>query len=141
MPHANYEFECEGLEGMSLRDVAEHGQGVGAQTLREYIECACSGVMACSTCHVVVHPDSFHIVGSPGEAEEVRADSRCTCISGVSSRPWRVRGVHVVLLTWRTRCCVGAGHAGPGARKEANVEAGLPAHPRRAHAGHGGVHP
>ena len=61
---------------MSLRDVAEHGQGVGAETLREYIECACSGVMACSTCHVILHPDSFHVVGAPDVAEEVGAQAR-----------------------------------------------------------------
>eukprot|EP00435_Cladocopium_sp_Y103_P003727 s4266_g1.t1 len=33
-------------------DIAEYGQGEGADLLKEYIECACSGVMACSTCHV-----------------------------------------------------------------------------------------
>jgi len=30
-----------------------------ANVLGEYLECACSGIMACSTCHVVVHPDWF----------------------------------------------------------------------------------
>ena len=31
------------------------------------IECACSGIMACSTCHVVVHEDWFQKVGEPWE--------------------------------------------------------------------------
>jgi hypothetical protein len=38
----------------SLTDVAKFGDGDGAQVLGEMIECACSGIMACSTCHVVV---------------------------------------------------------------------------------------
>ena len=74
VPHARHEFECQGLEGMTLRDVTEHAEGVGAETLSEYIECACSGVMACSTCHVVIEPDHFHMVGPPDEAEQVCAD-------------------------------------------------------------------
>merc|ERR1712066_186888 len=36
---------------------------------REMIECACSGVMACSTCQVYVHDDWFGKVGEPCEAE------------------------------------------------------------------------
>jgi len=31
------------------------------------IECACSGIMACSTYHVVVHEDWFQKVGEPCE--------------------------------------------------------------------------
>ena len=76
VPHARHEFECEGLEGMTLRDVTEHADGIGAGTLSEYIECACSGVMACSTCHVIVEPECFHMVGPPDEAEQVSADKR-----------------------------------------------------------------
>ena len=37
--------------------------------MADYIECACSGVMACSTCHVIVHRDWFHHVGCPDDAE------------------------------------------------------------------------
>ena len=37
-----------------MTDVAKFGDGDGAQVLGEMIECACSGIMACSTCHVVV---------------------------------------------------------------------------------------
>lgn len=86
-PDGGEAFECEGYEGMSLKDVAEHGKGKGASLLGEYIECACSGVMACSTCHVYVHPDWFAKVGEPGEAEmdmlelahEPRETSRLGC--------------------------------------------------------------
>ena len=102
-------FECEGLEGMSLRDVVEHGTGKNAAVLSEYIECACDGIMACSTCHVYVGDVDddgaadgadpcdvdaalasnawFRAVGAPGEAEqdmldlahEPRAHSRLGC--------------------------------------------------------------
>merc|ERR1719162_645362 len=54
---------------MSLKDIAEHGVGNGADLMREYIECACSGIMACSTCHVYVEPSWFEKVGEPIEAE------------------------------------------------------------------------
>ena len=37
--------------------------------LREYIECACDGLMACSTCQVIVDPEWFDAVGAPSEAE------------------------------------------------------------------------
>ena len=45
------------------------GNLLGAEALGEYIECACSGVMACSTCHVVVDPAWFPIVGPPPPEE------------------------------------------------------------------------
>ncbi|KAL7469523.1 hypothetical protein ACHAXS_009777 [Conticribra weissflogii] len=37
-----------------------------ANVLGEYLECACSGIMACSTCHVVVHPDWFDFDNGDG---------------------------------------------------------------------------
>lgn len=80
-------FECEAFEGMSLKDVAEYGTGPGANMLAEILECACSGVMACSTCHVYVDPAWFDQVGGPSEAEldmielahEPRDTSRLGC--------------------------------------------------------------
>ena len=62
-------FDVEAFEGTSLYDVVERGEGPGAELLREYIECACSGVMACSTCHVVVDGADFDKVGEPCDAE------------------------------------------------------------------------
>ena len=72
VPHAGGRvFECEGLEGMSLRDVREHGGMKGGAELSEYIECACSGVMACSTCHVVVDPEWYGKFDPPQTPEQV----------------------------------------------------------------------
>jgi len=71
VPHARHVFECHGLEGMTLRDVADHGEGAGAATLGEYLECACSGVMACSTCHVIVDAAWSQLVGAPDQSEQV----------------------------------------------------------------------
>jgi ferredoxin len=75
VPHAGGRvFECEGLEGMSLRDVREHGGMKGGAELSEYIECACSGVMACSTCHVVVDPEWYGKFDPPQTPEQVVPD-------------------------------------------------------------------
>ncbi|CAJ1965905.1 unnamed protein product [Cylindrotheca closterium] len=67
-------FEVEALEGTSLTDVAKFGDGEGASTLGEYIECACAGIMACSTCHVIVDDQWFEKVGKPCEAEQDMLD-------------------------------------------------------------------
>jgi 2Fe-2S ferredoxin len=67
-------FECEAHEGMSLKDVAEHGEGPGAELLGEMLECACSGVMACSTCHVHVDGAWLSAAGAPSEEEEDMLD-------------------------------------------------------------------
>ncbi|VEU43069.1 unnamed protein product [Pseudo-nitzschia multistriata] len=59
----------------SLTDVAKFGDGEGADVLGEMIECACSGIMACSTCHVVVQPEWFEQAGGePSEAEQDMID-------------------------------------------------------------------
>ena len=58
----------------SLTDVAKFGDGEGASVLGEMIECACSGIMACSTCHVVVQSEWFDKVGKPSEAEQDMID-------------------------------------------------------------------
>jgi len=55
-PEGRHRFTIDAIEGQSLADVVQHGEGPEADLLGEYIECACSGVMACSTCHVVVDP-------------------------------------------------------------------------------------
>ncbi|GAB5362634.1 hypothetical protein AAMO2058_000814200 [Amorphochlora amoebiformis] len=67
-------FQVEALEGMSITDVAKYGDGQGASVLGEYLECACSGVMACSTCQVVVDDEWFKAVGEPEEAEQDMLD-------------------------------------------------------------------
>ena len=80
-------FECFGFEGMSLKDVIDHGEGEGAAVLGQMLECACSGVMACSTCQVYVDPAWLTAVGEAGEdeqdmldlAHEPRDNSRLGC--------------------------------------------------------------
>ena len=70
----NRAFSVEAYEGMSVTDVAKFGTGEGADTLGEYLECACSGIMACSTCHVIVDSDWFGRVGAPNEDEQDMID-------------------------------------------------------------------
>ncbi len=77
----------KGWEGQSVTEVVLDGSGAGSQVLGEYIECACSGIMACSTCHVYVDEAWAQRVGPPSEAEqdmidlanEPRATSRLGC--------------------------------------------------------------
>ncbi|KAL7543983.1 hypothetical protein ACHAWF_007497 [Thalassiosira exigua] len=54
-------FVVEASEGTTLTDVAKFGTSDNADILGEYLECACSGIMACSTCHVVIHPDWYDV--------------------------------------------------------------------------------
>ena len=121
VPHAHHEFECEALEGMTLRDVAEHGAGQGADVLGEYIECACSGVMACSTCHVIVDPASFLTVGPPDQAEQVL--SGCVCVL-------------CLCMHLNTYIHTRPGYAGPSVRSVRNIAARLPNQDTPRHAGH-----
>ncbi|KAL1524821.1 hypothetical protein AB1Y20_019701 [Prymnesium parvum] len=73
-PSSGAPFKCSGFAGKTLRDIAEAGEDEGAQLLSEYLECACSGVMACSTCHVYVHSSWFAAVGPPSEEEQDMLD-------------------------------------------------------------------
>ena len=56
-------FQIEAMEGTNLSDLIKFGHTNGSDdnvnVLGEYLECACSGIMACSTCHVVIHPDWY----------------------------------------------------------------------------------
>jgi ferredoxin len=54
--------EVEAEPGQRLLDVA--------WAAREPLEGACEGVMACSTCHVIVDPDDFAKLPSASEEEE-----------------------------------------------------------------------
>ena len=68
-PSVGEAFTAKAYEGMNLKEMCEHGTDGGAQLLGEYIECACDGLMACSTCHVVIDPAWIDRVGRPGESE------------------------------------------------------------------------
>jgi ferredoxin len=54
--------EVEGEPGQRLLDVA--------WAAREPLEGACEGVMACSTCHVIVDPADFEKLPRPSEEED-----------------------------------------------------------------------
>ena len=59
----------EGYEGDNLMDMAmEH------PLLQTYIECACGGKMACSTCHVILSPEHYAQIAAPVPAEEDMLD-------------------------------------------------------------------
>lgn len=77
-------FVVDATEGTTLTDVAKFGTSENCAVLGEYLECACSGIMACSTCHVVIHPDWYEAslasekgakkIGPPSEAEQDMID-------------------------------------------------------------------
>lgn len=67
-------FACQAFDGMSLKEAAENGDDEGSALLGELLECACSGVMACSTCHLHVDAEWMEAVGPPSEAEEDMLD-------------------------------------------------------------------
>jgi ferredoxin len=67
-------FIVKAYAGTSLTDVAKFGTLEGASTLGEYLECACSGIMACSTCHVVVDRAWSDRVGIADENEQDMID-------------------------------------------------------------------
>ena len=54
--------EVEAAPGQRLLDVA--------WAAREPLEGACEGVMACSTCHVIVEPEDFEKLPTASEEEE-----------------------------------------------------------------------
>ncbi|KAL3915166.1 MAG: hypothetical protein SGILL_005776, partial [Bacillariaceae sp.] len=64
-------FSVKAMTGLTLTDVAKFGEGAGASHLGESIECACAGIMACSTCHVVIDPEWYDngVVEKPSESE------------------------------------------------------------------------
>jgi len=49
-------------------------EGDGREVLSEYLECACGGNMACSTCHVIIDEESFAKLDPPCEAEQDMLD-------------------------------------------------------------------
>jgi len=67
-------FTVEAMTGLTLTDVAKFGDGPGAASLGESLECACAGIMACSTCHVVIDPVWFDKVGEPCDDEQDMLD-------------------------------------------------------------------
>ncbi|MDX1581123.1 MAG: 2Fe-2S iron-sulfur cluster-binding protein, partial [Alphaproteobacteria bacterium] len=60
------ESEVEAQEGQTLLDVA-HANDIP-------IEGACEGMMACSTCHVIVDPEDYPKLNAPSEEEQDMLD-------------------------------------------------------------------
>lgn len=61
-PDGTLDREVEAEPGQRLLDVA--------WAAREPLEGACEGVMACSTCHVIVEPEDFDELPAASEEEE-----------------------------------------------------------------------
>ena len=61
-PDGTLDKEVEGKAGQRLLDVA--------WAAREPLEGACEGVMACSTCHVIVDSEDFEKLPEASEEEE-----------------------------------------------------------------------
>lgn len=62
--------EVEAEEGLSLLEIAHQH----AKTHDIYIEGACEGSLACSTCHVIVSSQWYEKLGIPSEEEEDMLD-------------------------------------------------------------------
>ena len=69
-PHAGIiDVTVQARSGSTLLDVAKESTLVGEQ-----LECACNGIAACSTCHVILSPDQMHHFPPPTEAEQDMLD-------------------------------------------------------------------
>ena len=55
--------------GSTFMDLAKESTLVG-----EYLECACNGIAACSTCHVILSPEQAQLFPPPSEAEQDMLD-------------------------------------------------------------------
>lgn len=64
VPHENLEFTITGKVGQTLYQIAKQNHDLG-----QYLECACSGVAACSTCHIIVEDKYFEKLPPPKEDE------------------------------------------------------------------------
>lgn len=64
VPHQSTEFSVMAPIGYTFYQLAKRDPDVG-----QYLECACSGNAACSTCHVIVQEDYFKKLPEPQEDE------------------------------------------------------------------------
>ena len=67
IPHHNFSFEQKMREGENFMTCVS--EGAGQELLGEYLECACGGNMACSTCHIILDEKSYFKLDPPCEAE------------------------------------------------------------------------
>ena len=64
VPHIHHRFSFTARVGQNLKECAEENE-----ELATYLECACGGIAACSTCHVYVPEPYFSLMDPPEEAE------------------------------------------------------------------------
>jgi 2Fe-2S ferredoxin len=64
VPHQKTEFTIKGPIGQTFYQLAKQNHDLG-----QYLECACSGVAVCSTCHVIVDETDFAKLPAPKEDE------------------------------------------------------------------------
>lgn len=64
VPHQTKSFCIDAAVGSTLKDSIENSRILGS-----YLECACGGIAACSTCHVYIAKEYMHILPPPEEAE------------------------------------------------------------------------
>eukprot|EP00924_Labyrinthula_sp_SR-Ha-C_P007133 augustus_masked-scaffold_8-processed-gene-10.4-mRNA-1 protein AED:0.06 eAED:0.06 QI:0/-1/0/1/-1/1/1/0/220 len=74
LPNSQETYSVKGFEDMTLKDIAEYGTEEGADFLSEYLECACSGIMACSTCQIYVDEEWFDKVEEVNPLTEEELD-------------------------------------------------------------------
>ena len=90
VPRERHGFEVSGRVEQTLQDLTEAGDGSGgAAELGRYLECACGGIMACSTCHVILEPSLFAALAAAEAVSEAEQDMldlaygvTDTCVSG-----------------------------------------------------------
>jgi 2Fe-2S ferredoxin len=65
VPHSNSRsFIVKAKIGQSLKECIDQNR-----ELASYLECACGGIAACSTCHIYIAPDYADTLEPPEEAE------------------------------------------------------------------------
>ena len=58
--------------------MATFGTSDNCEFLGDYVECACTGIMACSTCHMAVRPDWYDAAGVPAHGLKARPGNKAT---------------------------------------------------------------
>lgn len=70
VPKERHSFVLRGRVGESLFDIVTDADAEsGGEQLAAYLECACGGVSACSTCHVRLERSVFEALPEPSESE------------------------------------------------------------------------
>jgi ferredoxin len=64
LPGNGSTLKIEAMEGDTLYDLVQR-----RHDLSRYLECACKGIAACSTCHVIVDPAFAPLLPEPEESE------------------------------------------------------------------------